>query len=235
MARIRTVKPGFWKHEELSGLPAETHMLAVALLNYADDEGYFNANPALVKADCCPLRELSVSVHDSLQHLANIGYVRLARGADGRQYGHIVKFIEHQRVNRPQPSKIKALMAVINDADTNHTQFTEPSPPEGKGMEEEGKVPVGTAAPSSPDKVLFDFGKQVLGPKAGGQITKLKQARGTDGAWRVLKEASEKSDAAEYVAGALRGHARDGPANGRRSLTDTVDDVFDRIEELQRE
>ena len=61
MARIRTIKPEFWKHEDLSALPEITHMLAAALLGYADDEGYFNANPALVKSECLPLRESSVS------------------------------------------------------------------------------------------------------------------------------------------------------------------------------
>ena len=55
MARIRTIKPEFWRHEDLSALPADTHMLAAALLNYADDEGYFNANPKLVEAECFPV------------------------------------------------------------------------------------------------------------------------------------------------------------------------------------
>jgi DNA-directed RNA polymerase specialized sigma54-like protein len=36
-------------------------MLAAALLNHADDEGFFNANARLVKAQCVPLREDSVS------------------------------------------------------------------------------------------------------------------------------------------------------------------------------
>ena len=66
MARIRTIKPEFWAHEDLSELPEATHMLAAALLNYADDEGYFNANPMLIKAACSPLREPSVSIQESL-------------------------------------------------------------------------------------------------------------------------------------------------------------------------
>jgi hypothetical protein len=56
MARIRTIKPEFWRHEDLSALPEATHMLAAQLLNYADDYGYFNANPALIKAEVSPLR-----------------------------------------------------------------------------------------------------------------------------------------------------------------------------------
>ena len=72
MGRIRTVKPEFWTNEALSASSAETHLLAAALLNYADDEGYFNANPGLVKAACSPLRESSVSTHAQLRRLAEI-------------------------------------------------------------------------------------------------------------------------------------------------------------------
>src|SRR5262249_39377952 len=128
MARIRTIKPDFWKHEALSELPEATHMLAAALLNYADDEGYFNANPKLIKAELLPLREPSVSIHDSLTHLAKIGYVRLGSAPDGRRYGRVVTFNEHQRVNRPIPSKIKDVGIVWEDASTTHTQLTESSP-----------------------------------------------------------------------------------------------------------
>lgn len=109
MARIRTIKPSFWKHEELSSLPPETHMLAAALLNYADDDGYFNANPTLVKAECFPLRNLSVSVHTSLSELSNVGFIRVGHTEGGRCYGQIIKFRDHQNINRPYPSKIKDL------------------------------------------------------------------------------------------------------------------------------
>lgn len=153
MARIRTIKPEFWKHEDLSELPEFTHMLAAALLNHADDEGYFNANPALVKSECLPLRESSVSVRDSLQQLAGIGYIQLGKGEDGKRYGRIVKFDDHQRVNRPTPSKIKAVGIVWESSSTSHSELSEDSPPErkgtGKGKEEEGKN-TSSAAPASP-------------------------------------------------------------------------------------
>ncbi len=141
MARIRTLKPEFWKHEGLSELPEATHMLAAALLNYADDEGYFNANPRLVHAECCPLREPSVSVHDSLLMLSKIDYIRLGTGQDGKRYGHIQKFADHQRINRPTPSKINSIRISWDDPSSTHTQLTEPSLPEkeqGTGNREQG-------------------------------------------------------------------------------------------------
>ena len=140
MARIRTIKPEFWKHEDLSELPEATHMLAAALLNYADDEGYFKANPGLIKGECLPLREPSVSIHDSLTALANIGYIQLGSGADGKHYGRVVAFSEHQRINRQTPSKIKPLQIAWEPSVTAHPQGSESSHPEqGTGNREQGK------------------------------------------------------------------------------------------------
>lgn len=131
MARIRTIKPEFWTNEALSSLPEATHMLAAALLNYADDEGYFNANPALVRAACAPLREPSVSVHNSLISLQKVGFLKIGQVKDGRKYGHITSFLKHQRVNRASPSRIKSLEIVWEESVIDHTQFSEDSLPEG--------------------------------------------------------------------------------------------------------
>lgn len=147
MARIRTIKPEFWTHEVLSGLPEATHMLAAALLNYADDEGYFNAHPGLIRAACCPLREPSVSIPDSLTALSDVGYLELGNGSDGKRYGRIVKFDEHQRVNRPTPSKIKGLVSEWESSTKTHGQLTEDSPPE-RNREQGREGEQGTGNPS---------------------------------------------------------------------------------------
>lgn len=154
MARIRTIKPEFWKHEDLSELPEATHMLAAALLNHADDEGYFNANPGLVKSECCPLREPSMSIQDSLNLLSSIGFIRRCIGTDGKRYGQVVTFLDHQRVNRPTPSKIKSLCDLWDGSPTTHAVLSEDSPPEGKGKEQgkEGNRELGKAPPSSSAK-----------------------------------------------------------------------------------
>jgi hypothetical protein len=128
--RIRTVKPQFFTHEELSGLPADTHLLAAGLLCYADDDGYFLAHPDLVKAAIFPLRDCSVSAHDMLNELAAIGFVRLGTGADRKRYGQVVKFSEHQRVNRALASKIRTMQIVWDNSPTPHGGLIESSLPE---------------------------------------------------------------------------------------------------------
>lgn len=108
MGRIRTIKPDFWKDEDINTLPEPTQLLAIALLNYADDEGYFNANEMLIKAECCPLREPSVKIHVSLTELSRMGYIRLGE-LEQKEYGHIANFDKHQRVSHKKDSEIKGL------------------------------------------------------------------------------------------------------------------------------
>jgi hypothetical protein len=146
VARIRTIKPEFWTDEELSDLPEATHLLAAALLNYADDHGYFNANVGLVRAACSPLREPSVSIPESFRSLQTMGYLRFGTAPDGKRYGHIVKFDEHQRVSHPSPTKIP-IESMLWDSEKGHSgKIPEPSdnPPEnfrqeqGTGNREQG-------------------------------------------------------------------------------------------------
>ena len=130
MSRIRTIKPAFWKSEGLSALPPETHLLAAALLNYADDEGYFNANPKLIQGDCCQLREDKTSVRESLVLLAGDGFLRLGKGTNGKSYGHIVNFLTHQKVSHSYDSEIKDLEILWEDSGNIHGTIPERSPPE---------------------------------------------------------------------------------------------------------
>lgn len=107
--RIRTIKPEFWTNEKLCSLPECTHLFAAALLNYVDDEGYFNANPGLIKGALFPIRETSRTIPVMLQELSKIGYLKIGETDDERKYGFIIHFSEHQVINKPKESKIKCL------------------------------------------------------------------------------------------------------------------------------
>jgi hypothetical protein len=105
MARIRTIKPEFWQNEDLASVSEHARLLAIALLNHADDKGCFLANPALVRAACFPFVEDSKNVLRSLQELSNIGYIEI-RECQGKAIGMVVKFLDHQRIDKPQKSKL---------------------------------------------------------------------------------------------------------------------------------
>ena len=115
MARIRTIKPEFWRNEALSNISSEACLLAIGLLNHCDDEGYFNANPKLVESDVFPLRNLSSTTTVLLRELSDIGYINLFSGSDGKTYGHIVNFSKHQVINKKNSSKIKELCELPYD------------------------------------------------------------------------------------------------------------------------
>jgi len=107
--RIRTIKPEFWSNEDLGLLDDFTQLLALGLLNYADDEGYFNANPKLIASAIFPLRDVSGIIPVAVTKLSNLGYLRLFDGEGGRLYGLIVNFKKHQVINKAKSSKIKGL------------------------------------------------------------------------------------------------------------------------------
>lgn len=109
MARIRTIKPEFWTDEDMAEVSEAACLLAIGLLNYADDEGFFNANPKLIKAAVFPIREPSVTIPVMLRELSNQGYLTLFSTSDSKHFGVINNFAKHQVVNKPRASKIKCL------------------------------------------------------------------------------------------------------------------------------
>ena len=53
-----------------------------------------------------------MSIPVSLQSLVEIGYLALGAGPDGKHYGHVLNFLDHQRISHPTDSKIKGLEIV---------------------------------------------------------------------------------------------------------------------------
>lgn len=123
--RIRTLKPEFWANETLAALSAETRLLAIALLNYADDEGFFVATPALVRGALFPFSDNSLSVQRGLSELSSVGFIRVGNDHEGRSVGQVVNFVKHQKVNRPNKSKIKHLCKFSDDSLNAHGAVTD--------------------------------------------------------------------------------------------------------------
>lgn len=107
MARIRTIKPGFFRHFDLYTAERETGLpLRVAfagLWTAADREGRFKWRPAELKLDCLPFD--AVPFERVLESLAVFGFV--ARYAvDGRQYGYIPSWQKHQVINQREARSV---------------------------------------------------------------------------------------------------------------------------------
>jgi hypothetical protein len=106
MSRIRTIKPEFWSHPIIGRLEDGVKTLALALLNFADDEGYFLADPILIRNFARPFDEDSTNTRHYLDVLSNIGWIEVKNGSDHGQIGRVVNFKKHQKIDRPSASKI---------------------------------------------------------------------------------------------------------------------------------
>ena len=101
MARIRTIKPEFFRHEALQDLEAENPgayvMLVFAgLWGHCDKAGRFEWKPRMLKLDILPF--LSFDMGRSLSLLSDAGLIR-NYCVEGKQYGEITSFWKHQRIN----------------------------------------------------------------------------------------------------------------------------------------
>lgn len=145
MARIRTIKPGFFKHGDLfdseqeTGLPLRLAFAGVWCL--CDREGRFRWKPREMKLDVLPYDDVDFS--RVLDALATRGFL-VKYQCGGVMYGWVPTFTEHQVINnREAPSTIPAFepeMAVIADAWlTRAPRVNDAAVGEGKGREGKGR------------------------------------------------------------------------------------------------
>jgi len=125
-------------HKSLSEAAA---LLGVALLNYADDEGRFEADVAGIQAQLFRYRSLSKPIEEGLAELAAKKWLVLYEVTlDGEKVrmGCIVKFRKHQVINKPRPSSLPPPPPdLLREAYGNDTVELPPSW-EGKGEEWKG-------------------------------------------------------------------------------------------------
>lgn len=104
MARIRSVKPEFWKSEAIAALSMQTRLTFIALWTYVDDNGVGRDVEKLIAAELYPLeddpRETLAHVSRSLAELSEQGRIVRYR-VEGKPYLSIVNWTEHQKIDKP--------------------------------------------------------------------------------------------------------------------------------------
>lgn len=106
MARIRTIKPSIFSSLTVSAWPIEARWTFAGLLTYLDDAGRGIDEPRLIKAELYPLDDkmTAAKVAKHLDLFEQTG--PLCRYShNGIRYIHVTSWREHQRINRPTPSK----------------------------------------------------------------------------------------------------------------------------------
>lgn len=95
MARIRNIKPEFFRHETLQNLGPITMLVFQGLWCQSDKAGNFPWRPSQLKLDILPFIEYDLG--SSLEALRKTGFIIPYNGTDGKAYGHIPNFTDHQR------------------------------------------------------------------------------------------------------------------------------------------
>ena len=149
MARIRTIKPDFFRHEALQDLeiahPGKYPMMVFeGLWGHCDNKGRFEWKPRILKLDILPF--LPFDMEETLKILADSKMVS-RYSVDGKEYGEIPTFEKHQRLSGKELTEGEKYPANPENEQGSNGEATRkqsgsveeiPESQEGKGKEEEG-------------------------------------------------------------------------------------------------
>jgi hypothetical protein len=107
--KIRSIKPGFFKHDEVSQVSRPARLTWIGLWCFCDDAGRGRYNARLIHSELYALDdETSIEdVQDDLDELERLGHL-VRYDADGQKLFYIPRFEKHQKpkyktVNYPGP------------------------------------------------------------------------------------------------------------------------------------
>jgi hypothetical protein len=122
MARIRTIKPQHVNDKELSKLSLQAHLFWILSWCFSDDEGVIENDPLLLKSQLFPRRtDIRIEqVEQWIDQLIKARFV-IPFTHDGEGYLLHRTFKIHQKIDRPQPSKIpsETIRRIIDECSTN--------------------------------------------------------------------------------------------------------------------
>lgn len=182
MARIRTIKPEFFTHEDLFNAEKETGFpLRIAfsgIWTICDREGRFKWRPNTIKLSVLPFDEIDFS--RVLDALASRGFIEQYATETGELFGFVPSFLEHQVINnRESQSLIPSPFDACVTRDPRGLCMHMGKGKEGKGKEEEGKGKEGAVA-DAPKKnartMLAELGVEDQPAKDWLEIRKAKRA-----------------------------------------------------------
>jgi len=138
MARIRSLKPDFFKDEDLAVLPFEARLLFEGLWCYADKEGRLEDRPKYLKAEIFPYDKIDIekllNLLSSPQIPERPQKVFIRRySINGRNYIDIPEFLKHQSPHNTEKDSVlppfNGVLTVNNTLINNDTQSSGESDP----------------------------------------------------------------------------------------------------------
>jgi hypothetical protein len=129
--RRRVIDPGFWTDSKIAELSIEARLLYIGLWQYADDEGLFVEDLKSIKMVLFP--DQKFPLEKAYSELSAAGFFRFGTVAEkaltddslSPQTPKIVeirRFLDHQTINRPTPSKLREIVTFTEDSLRTHSQ-----------------------------------------------------------------------------------------------------------------
>jgi uncharacterized protein YlbG (UPF0298 family) len=100
MARIRTIKPSFFKNEDLAELQFTVRLFYIGLWTQADREGKLEYRPKRLKSEIFPYD--NINVDDMLDRLQSAGFINRYEVGELKVIA-ITNFLKHQCPNVREP------------------------------------------------------------------------------------------------------------------------------------
>lgn len=161
--RIRSIKPEFWRSQDISRLVIEDRLLFIGLWSYVDDNGVGEDRVPMIAADLFA-DDIERDPSETFARVSR-GLARLSEGGQiirytvaGRDYFEILRWKDHQRIDKPGKARLPH-----HDADRStireYSRHSRDTLAPGSGNREQGTGDQGTVIPAIPSldlEQLFD-------------------------------------------------------------------------------
>ena len=158
--RIRSIKPEFWRSDDIDALPLEDRLLFIGLWSYVDDGGIGIDKESSIIADLFAgdlsrnPHETSVRVHEGLDRLHRAGLITRYR-VSGKRYLYVTAWSEHQKINRPSPTTRPRPTSdnaeITEPSEQTHEPSVSPHEEIPFGAGEQGSRGAGEVLPPTPE------------------------------------------------------------------------------------
>lgn len=122
MARIRTIKPQHVNDKELSKISLPAHLFWILSWCFSDDSGVIENDPFLLRSQIFP-RRTDIRVEQVQQWIDQLIKARFVIPFTHEGEGYLIHrtFHAHQKIDRPQPSKIpsETIRRILDECSTN--------------------------------------------------------------------------------------------------------------------
>lgn len=146
--RIRSIKPEFWRSQDVSRLAIEDRLLFIGLWSYVDDNGVGEDRVPMIAADLFA-DDIERDPSETFARVSR-GLARLSEGGqivrysvDGRDYFEVRRWKDHQRIDKPGKARLPhydAEVAALREGSRDSREILAP----GTGNREQGTGDQGT-------------------------------------------------------------------------------------------